>query len=145
MEWNREHMGREKLRRFNMVYMKEVTPKPGKTTEVVPVQVWTHDCFKATQVGEKKASVNAAKSKADAVRRAAGLRRASDKEGKQETVPVAPLVREGQAPPVPLPEGGTLPMRPGTGPIAPPEPRTPPVRPDGDDTPVADVPAPPAR
>jgi hypothetical protein len=144
VEWNREHTGREKLRRFNMVYMKEVTPKPGKTTEVVPVQIWTHDCFKATQVGEKKDKADATKAKADAVRRAAGLRRASDRKDKVETVPVAPLVKDAQSSAVPLPEGATLPVRPGTGPIAPPEPRTPPARPEGDAAPVADVPAPPA-
>lgn len=44
--WNAEHRGTEKLRSFQMVYMKEATPKPGKTTEVVPVQIWNHDCFR---------------------------------------------------------------------------------------------------
>lgn len=45
-QWNREHSGGEKLRRFNMVYMKEATPRPGGTSEVVPVQTWSHQCFK---------------------------------------------------------------------------------------------------
>jgi hypothetical protein len=45
-KWNDSHAGAEKLRSFKIVYMKETTPPPGGTTEVVPVQIWSHDCFK---------------------------------------------------------------------------------------------------
>ena len=126
--------------------MKEVTPKPGGTTEVVPVQIWTHDCFKATQVGEKEASADKKKSQADAVRRAAGLRRlGKDDREKPETVPIAPVLKDGDAPAVPLPAGSRA-LRPGAGPLAPLEPKAPAAdAAPRDDAPVtADVPAPPA-
>ena len=116
IEWNREHTGREKLRRFRMVYMKEVTPKPGGTTEAVPVQIWTHDCFKATQVGETADKVKSEKSRADAVRRAAGLRRVETKSSEGTTdAKDAP----GSTRTVPVPEGV---LRPSVGPVRPPGP-----------------------
>lgn len=135
IEWNREHTGREKLRRFNMVYMKEVTPRPGGTSEVVPVQIWTHDCFKATQVAEKKAGVQRSRTTADAVRKATGLRRASGETDSIDTVPVSPLRKDGEPGPVLLPDRASMPMRSGSGPSEPGDGPDPASQPD--DAPVA--------
>jgi hypothetical protein len=44
-EWNGSHRGKDKLKNFKIIYMKEQTPPPGGSTEVHPVMVWSHDCF----------------------------------------------------------------------------------------------------
>jgi len=44
-QWNGENRGRDKLKKFKIIYMKEQTPPPGESTEVYPVVVWSHDCF----------------------------------------------------------------------------------------------------
>ncbi len=64
--WNADHRGQDKLRSFQIVYMKEVTPRPGKTTEVVPVQIWNHDCFKPVQDAEKTSTKPPLKTMLDA-------------------------------------------------------------------------------
>jgi len=45
--WNAEHSGKDKLKTFKIVYMKDPTPKPGKSTEVEPYVIWSHNCFKS--------------------------------------------------------------------------------------------------
>jgi hypothetical protein len=43
--WNETHSGKDRLRELRMVYMKELTPKPGEAQgPVTPTVVWTHDC-----------------------------------------------------------------------------------------------------
>jgi hypothetical protein len=54
-QWNAEHQGRERLKSFKMIYMKEITPKPGESGRVDPVQVWNHNCFGRSTGGEEAA------------------------------------------------------------------------------------------
>jgi hypothetical protein len=45
--WNNSHTGRQKLKTLQMIFMKEVTPKPGQPNPTPEkVEVWNHDCFK---------------------------------------------------------------------------------------------------
>lgn len=53
-EWNESHRGMERLKTFRLVYIKEVTPKPGHASKLEPVVIWTHDCFRSND--EIKAS-----------------------------------------------------------------------------------------
>lgn len=46
-EWNDSHRGMERLKTFRLVYIKEVTPKPGHASKLEPVVIWTHDCFRS--------------------------------------------------------------------------------------------------
>lgn len=49
-EWNAEHRGKDRLKTFRMVYMKEVTPKPGGEDPVIqPVMIWRHNCYGSTK------------------------------------------------------------------------------------------------
>ncbi len=43
--WNDTHKGSDRLKTFRIVYMKQVTPPPGETGIVEPVQIWNHNCF----------------------------------------------------------------------------------------------------
>ena len=43
--WNATHAGGERLKTFKIVYVKEVTPKPGEEEAPEAVEIWTHDCF----------------------------------------------------------------------------------------------------
>ena len=46
-EWNGAHAGAETLQTFDIIYMREDTPPPGRPTPLAePVLVWHHDCFK---------------------------------------------------------------------------------------------------
>ena len=57
-EWNNSHRGMERLKSFRLVYIKEVTPKPGRETKLEPVVIWTHDCFRSNdEVKAKNESV----------------------------------------------------------------------------------------
>ena len=51
-QWNAEHSGRERLKSFKMVYMKQLTPKPGESGRVDPVQIWNHNCFGRSTGGD---------------------------------------------------------------------------------------------
>lgn len=54
-EWNATHRGEERLMTFRMVYMKELTPKPGDPApRIDPVQIWDHNCFAKTTDEDKK-------------------------------------------------------------------------------------------
>ena len=53
--WNAEHTGGERLRSFRIVYMKEVTPKPGGDLLVRPTQIWQHNCYSSTKTSSKTA------------------------------------------------------------------------------------------
>ena len=44
--WNAKYEGRDKLETFQIVFMKDLTPLPGEPTEVEPVVIWSHHCFK---------------------------------------------------------------------------------------------------
>ena len=44
-EWNATHRGAERLKTFRIVYMKQVTPEPGGSGIVTPVQIWKHNCY----------------------------------------------------------------------------------------------------
>jgi len=45
--WNAAHGGDEELRTFDIVYMREDTPPPGRPSPLAePVTIWQHDCFK---------------------------------------------------------------------------------------------------
>ena len=52
-QWNAEHRGGERLKTFKMVYMKQVTPKPGETGRIDPVQIWNHNCFGRSSGGDE--------------------------------------------------------------------------------------------
>jgi hypothetical protein len=43
--WNKDHQGGEKVKSLQIIYMKEVTPKPGEAATVETVEIWDHDCF----------------------------------------------------------------------------------------------------
>jgi len=47
--WNDEHKGSERLKKFRIVYMKQVTPAPGESTTVKPVQTWSHNCYSSNK------------------------------------------------------------------------------------------------
>lgn len=51
--WNADHRGNERLKSFRMVYMKQVTPKPGETGIVEPVMIWKHNCFGSSKPSSK--------------------------------------------------------------------------------------------
>ena len=53
-QWNAEHRGSERLKSFKMVYMKQVTPKPGESGRIDPVQIWNHNCFGKSSGGSEK-------------------------------------------------------------------------------------------
>ena len=44
-QWNATHRGAERLKTFRIVYMKQVTPVPGGSGIVNPVQTWKHNCY----------------------------------------------------------------------------------------------------
>ena len=52
-QWNATHKGAERLKTFRIVYMKQVTPPPGESGIVEPVQIWKHNCYGSND-GEKK-------------------------------------------------------------------------------------------
>ena len=52
-QWNADHKGAERLKSFKIVYMKQVTPKPGETGRVDPVQIWSHNCFGSSSGTDK--------------------------------------------------------------------------------------------
>lgn len=50
-EWNARHSGNQRLRQFEIWYMKEVTGPPAVGEEpVVPVRIWTHRCYETETV-----------------------------------------------------------------------------------------------
>ncbi len=52
-QWNATHKGGERLKTFRIVYMKQVTPPPGETGIVQPVQTWKHNCFGSNEPSKK--------------------------------------------------------------------------------------------
>ena len=55
--WNAKHEGRDKLKTFQIVFMKDLTPPPGEPTEVRPSVLLSYHCFKkknSTKVTSKK-------------------------------------------------------------------------------------------
>lgn len=43
-EWNRRHPPEEQVIELRLIYMKESTPRPGRTAQVVPTPLGTHRC-----------------------------------------------------------------------------------------------------
>ena len=54
-QWNDTHTGGERLKKFRIVYMKDLTPSPGKSTIVKPVQIWSHNCFSSNEAKKPEA------------------------------------------------------------------------------------------
>lgn len=44
--WNEKHTGEEQLDTFQVYFMLEVTPEPGKEAKIEKVSLWNHSCFK---------------------------------------------------------------------------------------------------
>lgn len=52
--WNADHRGGERLKSFRIVYMKQVTPPPGQTGKIEPVQIWNHNCYSSNEAKSAK-------------------------------------------------------------------------------------------
>lgn len=56
--WNESHKGDNTLKTFQIYFMKEFTPPPGKPFKVEKVKTWEHWCFEKDIPKEKPAEVN---------------------------------------------------------------------------------------
>lgn len=55
--WNATHTGSERLRTFQIVYVKELTPPPGGEWKTERVQIWNHNCTSTVDSKEQESTV----------------------------------------------------------------------------------------